>query len=1628
MAGEDRLREYLKKATVDLGDARRKLAEAQAQTHEPIAVVGMSCRFPGAGSVDAYWDLLDQGRSAVLDEVPGGRFDLAPHVENDGVYTTRGAFLDDVAGWDARFFGSSPQEALRMDPQQRLLMELTWEALEDSGTPPPSLAGSRTGVMIGFSDVLQYLRLEQAEEGLGVLHDPYGGQGGSASVVAGRLAYHYDLRGPALTLDTACSSSLVAVHLAGTALRRGECDLAVAGGAFLLMHTDMYVNACSTSMLSPDGLCKTFDARADGYVLGEGAGVVVLERLSDAVRRGHRVHAVIRGTAVNQDGRSNGLTAPSRSAQADVIRRAVSAAGATPDDIAYVEAHGSGTKLGDAIELGALTDVFGRRSEERPLHVGAVKTNIGHTQAAAGMAGLIKAVLAVKHRTVPPNLNMTEPSETAVAAGAVRPASESRPLPTDEASPQLVGVSSFGWCGTNAHVVLAAPSPAAAGTGTAAGVGGPVRAGLATTGGTSADGTAEGSVEAAQAPGRAELLPVSAADDGALTARLDALASVAGRTGLDDLAYTLQSGRAALEFRRAVVAADPEDAAAALATAARATGVRTVKGRPKLAYLLPGTGDHYRGMARDLHRTEPAFAEAVETCLAVAEERCGIDLRDTLLGEPAQAPADAGAGFLARPGSGADLADDPDSHAEIAHLSLFTVEYALARLLATHGVTPDLLIGYSLGEYVAATLAGVFELPDALWLVARRARLIEAAPEGRMLAVAADADRVRAELAACGAAVDIAAVNGPAMTVVSGAPDAVATAAAHLAEQGLAARQLRSAHPFHSALLAPARAELAKAVAAVPRHEPRIPVVSNVTGAPLTAEQATDPGYWADHLTSPVRFADGLAACADLGVDGYVELGPGQTLGGLLRQNDRSGANPTVLGTVPAQWAAGGPTDGRSRLLETFGRLWELGADLDWTSLRGARPGTLTELPAYPFQRTRYWPRTGTGTAAATGTGSTGGDVRPDDFCYAPAWQQDVTLPAPTAVEPAAPLVVFADGDGVGTRLAELAAACGAPVTEVVPGGAWRRDGRRVVIDPADPEHYRRVVAEALAGTAGPLRVAHLWSLRDPARTPLFAEDAELVRAVRLGFDSLLLTVQSLASAAAERGVKLLTVTAGAAQVHGGDCTAPDRALAHGFARIAHAEQPGTAWRGVDLDPSAPADTCAAHLAEEIGHRAWQHDDPAATPALIAWRAGRRLLKDWRLVPLPAADGATGFPVRPDGAYLVTGGTRGLGLGLARELVRSGARRLALVGRTDLNAAAAADPEGRAAQSLRDIAALEASGAEVLLLTADVGVPEDLRRALRDCRERFGTLTGVLHAAGVPAGGMAVRLTPGTARTVLAPKVLAMGPLAELVGPGTPEADRPELLVLYSSAVSVFGGLGEGDYSAANTVLDAYGAALADAAAASTKVLSVAWGPWQHDDWQAEASGGALADRVREHRARYGFSESGGNALLGRLAGAARGSLLAVRMPMAEGLREWAALTDLDALVAAGAPADSERPRFPRPLLRTEYAAPRTELETVIADSWGRHLGIDGIGVHDPFFDLGGNSLVGMSMVADIEKRLDRRIAPAVLFEHPTVAAFAAALDGGPAGTATTTARDSGLARGERRRRARGAQPSITRN
>ncbi|MFB9683538.1 type I polyketide synthase [Amycolatopsis plumensis] len=1531
MTGEDKLRDYLKRATVELAGARRRLAEYEARESEPIAVIGMSCRFPGAPDVEAYWKLLREGRAAEVGPVPDGRFDHVP-----GSTGRRGAFLSEVDGWDAGFFGYAPQEALRLDPQQRLLMELAWEAMDDAGTPAPRLRGSRTGVLLGFSDSFQYGQVEAEREGTGVYADPYMGQGSLASVVAGRLAYHFDLRGPAFSLDTACSSTLVAVHLAARALRAGECDYALAGGGFLALHPFLYVYSSRNALLSPTDRCHTFDTSADGYMMGEGGGMVVLARLSDALRDGHRVRAVIRGSAVNQDGRSNGLTAPNRGAQVDVIRRALADASAEPGDVDFLEAHGSGTPLGDEIELGALGDVFGARPGSRPLTVGAVKTNIGHTHTAAGIAGLIKTVLVLENGEMPPNLHMDDPAEQVLASAAVRPATGLTPLP-DHGRPAVAGVSSFGWSGTNAHLVLEAAPLAAlphpvvsekAGSNPPShsrpGVVPPVAelipvsaasaaalrahltrlahltaeasqappvpqeaspvAGEAShvTGGASSV-IGEASSEIARAAGDAppntsDALPITH-DVSPITRDAPAITRGAPDLTLADLGHTLREGRAHLDYRRAVVATGLDDAARQLAAAAQAPGVHRKPSAPKVAFLLPGVGDLYRGLATQLYRDEPVFAHAVDECCAIAAERCGVDLEAAFFAEPRAIEAS----FF-----GAAQEDDLLDRAEVAHPLLFTVEYALVRLLADRGVRPDLLVGYSLGEYVAACLAGVFTLADALHVVTGRARLIGRAPAGRMLAVAASADQVAA--AVRGTEVDVAALNGPQMTVLSGSPEAVETAAGQLKTAGLAARTLRSAHPFHSTLLEPARAKLAELVASVPRQAPRIPIVSNATGTVLTDAEAIDPQYWADHLCHPVRFADGVRHCAGENVDAYVELGPGQTLGGLVRQN-LTDARPAVLGTLPAPWPAENrPAEGTA-LLDTLARLWELGTDIDFTALRTG--GRTVSLPGYPFQRTKFWPqatRTPAEPAAEAGR------------LYAPVWRLDPTRPT---APPHGSLITTND------ELAALAT----------------QAGMTVGTDPA-------ILPQ-------PVHVVH-----------------------DRGFDDLLRTVQALDG----HDVRLLTVTTGAAEITGGDLTDPDAALVHGLGRGVRAEYPGLRWRGVDVEPGTPA----GHLLAELA-RPWT-DDAAAEPVLAGWRGGRRRVQEYTELTLD--------DVTPDwgGTHVITGGTRGLGMIVAKHLVRHGARKLVLISRT-----------GEADRN--DLAELQA---EVLVLKADAGVPEQLAEALTEAKARFGELDSIVHAAGLPGGGLAQRRSAEDMHRTLAPKVNAVGPLLDA---------RPRRLVLFSSIVTVVGGIGEADYCAANSVLDAHGAALSTA---DTQVVTVAWGHWQHDAWADAATGEARL----AYRRRYGFTAEAGCALLDKLAGHGfRGTVVALRQDLPAARRELAALNDLGGLLEA---APAPKARYPRPPLRTEYAAPRGELETDIAGVWGEFLGIDAVGVHDPFFDLGGNSLVGMAMVAALEKRLARRIAPAVLFGHPTVAAFAAALTDtdAPAPRAATT----GSARGQRRR------------
>ncbi|WP_405954200.1 SDR family NAD(P)-dependent oxidoreductase [Streptomyces phaeochromogenes] len=907
MSNEEKLLDYLKRTTADLREARRRLRETEEREHEPIAIVGMSCRLPGGITTpDDLWRLVAAGEDGI-GPFPGDRgWDIEglydPDPDSTGhSYVREAGFLDGVTDFDAEFFGISPREAQAMDPQQRLLLETCWEALEHTGLDPATLRGSSTGVFGG----VMYCDYGSAAADIPEDLEAYLAAGSVASIVSGRVSYLFGLEGPAVSVDTACSSSLVSLHLAAQALRRGECTLALAGGVTVMSTPRMFVEYSRQRALSPDGRCKAFSASADGTSWAEGVGVLVLERLSEARRNGHRVLAVIRGSAVNQDGASSGFTAPNGPSQQRVIRQALADAGLSPADIDVVEAHGTGTSLGDPIEAQALLATYGQdrpgdRPGDRPLWLGSLKSNIGHTQAAAGVAGVIKMVMAMRSGVLPRTLHVDEPSpHVDWSAGAVQLLTEPRPWER-EGRLRRAGVSSFGISGTNAHLILEEVPDLL-------------------------DDTPAG-----PAPG----LPVvpwvlSARTSEALRAQAAQLAADVAERGLDlvDVGYSLATTRAVLEHRVVVVGADTAELVGGLEAVARGERLGGVPVGGRLAFICSGQGSQRLGMGRELYESFPVFARALDEVIG----ELGLPLREVMW-----------------PAEGADGQGRLDG-TEFAQPALFALEVALGRLLESWGVRPDYVAGHSVGELAAAYLAGVFSLADACALVVARGRLMGALPAGGvMVAVRATEDEVAAVLADLELGLErvaIAAVNGPDAVVVSGEEEAVALVAARFGRS----RRLRVSHAFHSPLMDPMLAAFAEVARSVTFHPPVIPLVSNLTGALADPEELCTPEYWVRHVREAVRFGDGVQALRDAGVGSFLEIGPDATL--------------TALATLSADADQAGdaiPALRRDRpeaahLLRALGDLHTRGVPVTWPALFEDQPAHLVDLPTYPFQRRRYW-------------------------------------------------------------------------------------------------------------------------------------------------------------------------------------------------------------------------------------------------------------------------------------------------------------------------------------------------------------------------------------------------------------------------------------------------------------------------------------------------------------------------------------------------------------------------------------------------------------------------------------------------------------------------------------------------
>ncbi|TDV49792.1 type I polyketide synthase [Actinophytocola oryzae] len=1444
-----------------------------------IAVVGMAGRFPGAESVPQLWANLLAGRCAAVDTGAGTADGFVPVA-----YPMAGS-----DGFDATFFGIAPREAELMDPQHRVLLECAWAAVESAGLAPSTYPGP-VGVYVGGGYNTYLLRNVGTQPGAGELTlDKATLLGNRSDFLASRVAYKLGLRGPAVNVQTACSTSLVAVVEACQALLAYQCDAALAGGVAVDDTRARGYRYHPDGILSPDGRTRTFDADARGTTGGDGVGLVVLKRLSDAVADRDHVHAVIRGTAVNNDGSARaGFTAPAAAAQSEVIASALAAAGLAPDTIGYVELHGTATPLGDPVEFAALRTAFGGVASGRCL-LGSVKTNVGHLDAAAGVTGLIKTVLAVEHGTVPASLHFERPNPRIPLDGSpFAMATETLPWPGD--GPRRAGVSSFGLGGTNAHVVLEqAPGPPA--------------------------GPSDGD----------ELLVLSARSADALeamTRRLHDHLDLHPDVALADVADTLRTGRETLPYRRAVVVTGRVDAVHALSHPEEGrvlsgyTG--SAAGRP-VGFVYSGFGAQHRGMARDLYTGEPVFRAALDECAELLDEDLGRQLREVVLADSGR---DAFAAMLDPRGRGDDPLDGP----LLGYPATFALGWALTRLWQARGVSPAVMIGHSLGETVAACVAGVFRLPDAVRLVVARARLIEQCGPGAMLAVELGEDAATAHT---GPEVSLAAVNGPATCVLSGTVDGIGAVRERLASAEVPHRLLGAGFAFHSPMMDPVVDRFRELVAAVELRAPGIPFVSNITGTWITDAQATDPGYWAEHLRHPVRFADGVATVLAVPGVTLVEVGAAPTLtSGVLRHPAAEGTDRVCVPSLP------GPLPGRTArgaMHSAAARLWLAGADTPFTRQDGTRR---TALPTYPFERTRFWLEPGESRAAPDAAHRRGPG---SSWYWTPSWTR---LPAPAPVDTTgladARWLVLADDTGPGHDLAARLRGLGATVRTVVPPGATRAGDD--VLDPADPGAATDLVVRLRPGGV-PDRLLHCWSSGAPGA----AGAVEWQR----GPDTLLGLARAYDAELMTGAWRWDVVTTGACAVLGDEALVPERAALRGVVRV--------------LGQEYPSLTCVHHDVPASGTEVGALLDALADDGTRT--AARRGSHRWAPVfvaadPAPAAEPA----VVAGGTYLVTGGLGRIGLVVARALAERAPVRLVLTGRRG----APVDRDAPAAGALRELAAL---GAEVETPALDVTDAAGMRALVA----RLGRVDGVVHCAGTtgPDAHRAVGETgPDDIARHLGPKVRGVRVLHEAL-----EGQSLRFALICSSVASVLGGLGFGAYAAANAALDAFAHANHDTGRPWT---SVNWEAWLFPGTgRTSGTGGTVGAAVQE----LALTPDEGRAVVDRLLDSTPCPQVAISTgDLNRRERQWAT-------PAAPAPAPA---RHRRPALRNPYVVPEGAVEERIAGIWQELLGVSDVGAHDNFFELGGSSLLGLQVVHRLRGELAAPLPLTVVYEGPTVRTLAA--------------------------------------
>lgn len=1471
-----------------LKDARQRLEVLQAERDEMVAIIGMAGRFPGADDIDAFWQLLDGGRSGLrpVDEAELERAGVDPEDASHPDYVRVWGGFDDPSGFDAAFFGYSPRDAELLDPQQRVFLECAWSALEHAGQDSRRTTG-RIGVYAGgslnqhFSNIVAHPDFHENSDPIQV------GLGNVGGMIAARTAYHLDLKGPGVGVQATCATSLVAVHLAARALLAKECDMALAGGVAVGQPRPAGYLYKSGGIGSPDGVCRPFDAEARGTTFTNGVGAVVLKRLSDARADGDTIYAVIRGSAVGNDGAAKvGLTAPSVSGQADVLNAALASARIDAADIDYVEAHGTATALGDPIELSALSRVYGPglKAAGRECAIGSVKSNIGHMDSAAGMGGLIKTVLALRHQRLPASINHAKPNPACnFAATPFRVLTQSREWARQTERVRRAAVSAFGMGGMNAHLILEEAPEAEEAVATEVG---------------------------------SRILPLSARSPEALKEMKAALAAAIEANpslSLADIAHTLQLGRRPMEHRFAVVARDRQHAISQL-RAADTPISEACNSDPSLVFLFPGQGAQHQGMARGLYEGDATFRAAFDACIALLPDE--IDLPALLYG-------------------GAE-ADDLN-RTDITQPALFVVEYALARMWLEKGLQPRALIGHSIGEYVAACIAGVFSLEDALTLVVARGRAMQACTPGAMLSVALPETEARALVSAD---VELAAVNGPQNCVLSGSFAAIDALASELDRGRIANRHLRTSHAFHSFMMEPALGVFAAAFNGVSLSPPSIDIVSNVTGDWLTTEQATDPAYWIEHLRRTVLFGPGIERLLELTHPLVLEVGPGSSLTRLIRRQIGAGAH--AVASLPD---AESDTNAHEHALQAIGDMWTAGLEIDWAMLRTDGKGRRVGLPTYRFQRQSYW--VPPASAAAPLEKQMARSENLSNWFHQPEWRRRAALPA-VASGPQTWLLLGSEA---------VAKAVGALPQGVIgiavnAGKDYASNGTSYTIDPRDAEHYSALLSDLAARQVAPDQIVNGFALDSGT----------------LAFDSTMALGRALAKSEAK--IPLLSILAvGMHRVLGSDTLDPKAAMVLGLARVLPQEVAGLTCRSIDLeDASLSARRLAGLLASPA--------DPST--AVCALRGGFLWTEDHAATPVAEAEDVA---VLKQGATYVIAGelVEGLGLTYASHVVKSLKGRVILIGRAGLPAPdewerwlASHSPQHPVSHFIRALREIGVPGQDYRLFSGDLADAEWLRRVMAEGEASLGPIQGVFQTAAMGEVHHCP-LTDAKADShagLFATKLGGITALAEAL-----KERSPAFVLVQSSLSTIVGGPGLAAYAAANSFLDAF----------VERQQASGADHWQVVDWDAclphgqstEANGGILS-----HAFRPDEVWAATRALL------ARPDIGRVVLTPANLARRMAAAAKV---TPEGGRRDESHGG--RQGVKAAYLAPRDDLEKAVATVMGDLLGIERVGVNDNFFELGGHSLLAIQVITRLRKQFGVDLPMrALLFEAPTAAGMAGSI------------------------------------